>query len=77
MELDVAQLISRIRARYKAACSILGIRPRPASSGVVSPDSDSLNPGSTEGNVELPNKPPSVWTFTEAVKRAGQGGMAF
>lgn len=71
------QLISKIRARYKAACSTLGVRPRPISSGVLAPAQDPVPVDEMDNNVESRVKSPPVWTLTEAVKRAGPGGMAF
>jgi hypothetical protein len=84
---DFSQLLSRIRARYKAACASLRIRPRmrPSgplqnlSTGEVEPEmaieeNDGLDPDHRTQNVT--NKP-SVWSFTSAARKAGDGGMAF
>jgi hypothetical protein len=39
-KLDMLALLERIRARYKLACSVLGVRPRLAAAGAESTSAD-------------------------------------
>jgi hypothetical protein len=80
-EVDISGLLSRMRARYRVICSGLGVRPRLTSSNVIgAPLSQEEVPShDTEFTSEraLHSSNPPVWSFADASKKAGVGGMAF
>ncbi|KIM19838.1 hypothetical protein M408DRAFT_174435 [Serendipita vermifera MAFF 305830] len=79
-EIDIAGLLSRMRGRYRVACSGLGVRPRLPSSSVIDAPASSIVEGEPEIPVAESNSGPgnnSIWSFADASKKAGAGGLAF
>ena len=80
-EVDISGLLSRMRARYRVICSGLGVRPRLTSSNAIgAPLSQEEAPShNTEFTSErtLHSSNPPVWSFADASKKAGVGGMTF
>lgn len=79
VEVDISQLLYRIRARYKATCATIGVRPRLIPSGVSNDVNSSMaEVGQSmdigEGNSARDKKPP-VWSFTAVASKPG--GLAF
>jgi len=80
-EVDIPGLLSRMRARYRVICSCLGVRPRLPSSNVIGAplsQGEALSHDTeftSEDTIQTSNPP--VWSFVDASKRAGVGGMAF
>ena len=72
-EVDIVKLMTQIRAKYKAACATLGVRPRLVGAtlgGDVVQDSVEER---SDGGVA----PVKVWKFEKAVRMAGPGGLGF
>ena len=74
-EVDIVKLMTQIRAKYKAACATLGVRPRLVGAtlggDVVQ---DSVEERSGGGGVPVKKQ---VWKFEKAVRMAGPGGLGF
>lgn len=74
-EVDIVKLMTQIRAKYKAVCSTLGMRPRLVAA--------TLGGDVVQGSVEersngdgTPVKK-QIWNFEKAVRMAGPGGLGF
>lgn len=82
-EVDISGLLSRMRARYRVICSGLGMRPRPPPPNLTeAPPSqgEPLSDGSefTGDDVNRPGQNSNhLWSFADASKKAGVGGMMF
>ena len=67
-QLDVAVLLSKIRARYKALCATLGVRPRlHAAAAGVQEDT---------GN-KAPSQSKKIWQLDERQAQPGSTDMSF
>ena len=69
--MDIVKLMTQIRAKYKAACATVGVRPRLVGAtlgGDVAQGSVEERPG---GGAPVKKQ---VWKFEKAVKMAGPGG---
>ena len=73
--MDIVKLMAQVRAKYKAGCATLGVRPRLVAAtlggDVVQGEVDERS-----GSGGTPVKKP-VWNFEKAVRMAGPGGLGF
>ena len=74
-EVDIVKLMAQIRAKYKAVCATLGVRPRLVGAtlggDVVQ---DSVEERSNSGGAPVKKQ---IWNFEKAVRMAGPGGLGF
>jgi len=82
--LDVSALLSRIRARYKALCASLGVKPRlhpapgpsPESNTVVTDEIDNYTAGQVPSDDLVQNRTSAVWSV-QSVSHPPGADMSF
>ena len=74
-DVDIVKLMTQIRAKYKAVCATLGVRPRL----VAATFGGDVVQGGAEEECKDGSTPEKehVWNFEQAVKMAGPGGLGF
>ena len=74
-EEDIVKLMTQIRAKYKAVCSTLGMRPR-LMAATLGGDvvHGSVEERSNGGSTAVKKQ---IWNFEKAVRMAGPGGLGF
>jgi len=74
---DVVKVMTQIRAKYRAVCATLGVRPRLVAAtlggDVVQGEVEGKSSSSGGGTLEKKQ----VWDFEEAVRMAGPAGLGF
>ena len=78
-DVDISGLLSRMRGRYRVACSGLGVRPRLPSSNLIDtePGLGGSEPRMQDADHLGQSNNPPVWSFADASRKAGMGGMNF
>ena len=73
--MDIVKLMMQIRAKYKAVCSTLGMRPRLVAATLGGDVVQGLVEGRSNGGSTPVKK--QIWNFEKAVRMAGPGGLGF